>query len=125
MTAEATGADTEAHSATGAHSHVAALVDSFVTLMRNFAKAKARMVAAAEHDVEWTAHLLLRQIAASGGPIRAAELAGTLHSDPPTVSRPGAALGKGGYPQGRAHPAGGRARPRGLPPRAADPLARR
>src|SRR4051794_32432264 len=92
-----------------AQPEIATLVDSFLRLMRGFNKARARLVAAAEHDVEWSAHLLLKGIANSGGPMRAAELAETLHSDPSTVSRQVAALVKEGYLERRADPADGRA----------------
>ena len=102
---------------------VAALVDSFVSLMRNFQKAKAGMLAAAEHDLEWSAHLVLRQIAVSAGPIRAGELAESLHSDPSTVSRQVAALVKDGYLERRADPADGRASLLVLTARAHDLLA--
>ena len=88
---------------------VAALVDGFVGLMRSFQKTRARIVAAAEHDLEWTAHLLLRQIAGAEAPMRAAELAECLQSDPSTVSRQVAALVKEGYLERRADPDDGRA----------------
>jgi DNA-binding MarR family transcriptional regulator len=94
------------------------LVDTFITLMRSFNKAKARLVAAAEHDVEWSAHLLLRCIARGDGPMRAAELAGVMQSDPATVSRQVAALVKEGYLERRADPADGRASLLVLTPRA-------
>jgi DNA-binding MarR family transcriptional regulator len=98
------------------------LVDTFIHLMRSFNKAKARVLAAAEHDVEWSAHLLLRCIANGGGPMRAAELAGALRSDPSTVSRQVAALVKEGYLDRRADPADGRASLLVLTPSAEDLL---
>jgi DNA-binding MarR family transcriptional regulator len=88
---------------------VAAVVDNFLALMRSFGRARARLVAAAEKDVEWSAHLLLRCIANSGGPMRAADVSGVLHSDPSTVSRQVAVLVKEGYLERRADPADGRA----------------
>jgi DNA-binding MarR family transcriptional regulator len=88
---------------------VAPLVDNFITLMRAFNKARARIVAAAEHDVEWSAHLLLRSIANSDEPMRAGALAECLHSDPSTVSRQVAALVKDGYLERHADPDDGRA----------------
>jgi DNA-binding MarR family transcriptional regulator len=66
-------------------------------------------VAAAEHDVEWSSHLLLKCIANSEGPTRAGALAEFLQSDPSTVSRQVAALVKEGYLERRADPDDGRA----------------
>ena len=88
---------------------VAAIADHFIALMRSFAKARARLVAAAEDDVEWSAHLLLKCIANIEGPTRAAALADLLQSDPSTVSRQVAALVKDGYLERRADPDDGRA----------------
>jgi DNA-binding MarR family transcriptional regulator len=88
---------------------VGALVDSFVGLMQTFQKTRARIVAAAQQDVEWSAHLLLRQVASTDAPIRAAELADLLQSDPSTVSRQVAALVKEGFLERRADPDDGRA----------------
>ena len=101
---------------------VAPLVDNFITLMRTFNKARARMVAAAEHDVEWSAHVLLRCIATSDEPMRAGALAECLHSDPSTVSRQVAALVKDGYLERRADPDDGRASLLALTDRAKDLL---
>src|SRR4051794_18208429 len=101
---------------------IAALVENFVSLMRSFGKARARMVAAAEHDVEWSAYLLLRSIANSGVPMRAAELADVLRSDPSTVSRQVATLVRDGYLERRADPADGRASLLAVTPRAQDLL---
>jgi len=102
---------------------VGALVDSFVGLMRSFQKTRARIVAAAEHDLEWSAHLLLRQVAAADAPMRAAELAECLQSDPSTVSRQVAALVKEGFLERRADPDDGRASLLVLTARARDLLA--
>lgn len=88
---------------------IQALVENLVSLMRSFGKARARMIAAAEHDVDWSAYLLLRCIAGSGGPRRAAELADALQSDPSTVSRQVATLVRDGHLERRADPADGRA----------------
>jgi DNA-binding MarR family transcriptional regulator len=106
-----------------AQPEIATLVDSFLRLMRGFNKARARLVAAAEHDVEWSAHLLLKGIANSGGPMRAAELAEVMQSDPSTVSRQVAALVREGYLERRADPADGRASLLALTRRAEDLLA--
>lgn len=88
---------------------IEALVENLVTLMRSFGKARARMLAAPAHDIEWSAYLLLRCIASSGGPRRAAELADALQSDPSTVSRQVATLVREGHLERRADPADGRA----------------
>ena len=87
---------------------IAAVADNFVTLMRSFTKAKARMLAAAEHDVEWSAHLVLRRVA-NDGPMRATAIAEGLQFDPSTVSRQVAALVKDGLLERRADQGDGRA----------------
>src|SRR4051794_11912849 len=102
---------------------IAALVENFVSLMRSFGKARVRMIATAEHDVEWSAYLLLRSITNSGTPMRAAELADVLRSDPSTVSRQVATLVRDGYLERRADPADGRARLLAVTPRAQNLLA--
>jgi DNA-binding MarR family transcriptional regulator len=88
--------------------YVAAVADQFVTLMRSFIKARNRMLAAAAHDVEWAAHMVLKCVETEG-PIRAGAIAEWLHSDPSTVSRQVAALVKDGLLERRADPADGRA----------------
>jgi DNA-binding MarR family transcriptional regulator len=100
------------------------LVDTFIHLMRSFNKAKARLLVAAEHDIEWSAYLLLRSVARGEGPMRAAELAGALQSDRSTVSRQVAALVKDGYLERRADPADGRASLLVLTARAEELLAK-
>jgi DNA-binding MarR family transcriptional regulator len=87
---------------------VAAVADSVVELLRSFSKARARLLATAAHDVEWSAHVLLKCIA-NEGPLRASDVAECLHSDPSTVSRQVAALVKDGLLERRADPADGRA----------------
>jgi DNA-binding MarR family transcriptional regulator len=84
------------------------VADSLVTLMRAFGRARARLLSAAEHDVDWSAHVLLKCVA-NEGPIRARALAECLRSDPSTVSRQVAALVKGGLLERRADPEDGRA----------------
>src|SRR4051794_32094368 len=76
--------------------------------MRAFNRARTRMLADAEHDVEWSAHVLLKCLATEG-PLRASAIAEHLHSDPSTVSRQVAALVKDGLLERRADPADGRA----------------
>lgn len=87
---------------------VAAVADQFVTLMRSFIKARTRMLAAAAHDVEWSAHMVLKCVE-NEGPVRASTIAEWLHSDPSTVSRQVAALVKDGLLERRADPDDGRA----------------
>lgn len=87
---------------------VAAVADSFVHLMRSFARARSRMLAAAAHDVEWSAHVLLKCLA-NEGPMRSSELADRIESDPSTVSRQVAGLVKDGLLERRADPVDGRA----------------
>ena len=85
-----------------------AVSDSFVRLMRAFARTKAQLLAAAEHDVEWSAQMVLRCLANSG-PVRSSVVAEHLQADPSTVSRQVAALVKDGLIERRADPEDGRA----------------
>lgn len=87
---------------------VAAVADTFVRLMRSFGRARAKLLAAAAHDVEWSAHVLLKCLAAEGS-MRSSELAERVESDPSTVSRQVAALVKDGLLERRADPVDGRA----------------
>jgi len=87
---------------------VAAVADTFVQLMRSFSRARAKMLAAAAHDIEWSAHVLLKCLA-TGGSMRSSELAERIESDPSTVSRQVAALVKVGLLERRADPEDGRA----------------
>lgn len=88
--------------------HVAAVADGVVELMRSFHRAKARMLQWAEHDVEWSARMILRCVA-NEGPMRAGGIADLLQTDPSTVSRQVADLVKGGLLERRADPQDGRA----------------
>jgi DNA-binding MarR family transcriptional regulator len=101
---------------------VADVADSVVELLRSFGKARARLLAAAAHDVEWSAHVVLKCIA-NEGPVRASDVAECLHSDPSTVSRQVAALVKDGLLERRADPADGRASLLALTPKADTVLA--
>jgi DNA-binding MarR family transcriptional regulator len=109
-------------SETAARPEVAAVADNLVTLMRAFNKARARMLAAAAHDVEWSAHLILKCIQREG-PLRASALADHLQSDPSTVSRQVASLVKDGLLERLSDPADGRASLLALTPKADDVLA--
>jgi DNA-binding MarR family transcriptional regulator len=101
---------------------VVAVADNFVALMRNFQKTRARLMAAAANDVEWSAHVLLKCLH-SEGPMRASAIADVVHSDPSTVSRQVAALVKDGLLERRADPADGRASILVLTPAADEVLA--
>jgi DNA-binding MarR family transcriptional regulator len=87
---------------------VAAVADTFVALMRSFNRARSKLLAAAKHDVEWSAHVVLKALA-TGGPMRSSMLAERIESDPSTVSRQVAALVKDGLLERRADPEDGRA----------------
>jgi DNA-binding MarR family transcriptional regulator len=87
---------------------VTAVADNFVELMRTFIRVRSKMIASAEHDVEWSAHVLLR-VLDSDGPMRASTLAERLEADPSTVSRQVATLVKEGLLERRADPEDGRA----------------
>jgi DNA-binding MarR family transcriptional regulator len=87
---------------------VRAVADSFVVLVRAFTRFRARVLAAAAHDVEWSGHVVLKCVANSG-PMRSSDIAECLQSDPSTVSRQVAALVKEGLLERRADPEDGRA----------------
>jgi DNA-binding MarR family transcriptional regulator len=87
---------------------VAAVADNFVTLMRSFNRVRARMLAAAADNVEWSSHIVLRCVA-NDGPMRAGALAEAIQSDPSTVSRQVATLVKDGLLERRSDPEDGRA----------------
>lgn len=102
---------------------VVAVADHMSALLRSFGRARSRLLAAAEHDVEWSANLVLKCIAGNDGPMRASALAESLRSDPSTVSRQVAALVKDGLLERRADPADGRASLLALTPKADAVLA--
>jgi DNA-binding MarR family transcriptional regulator len=101
---------------------VAAVADNFIALVRTFNKARARMLAAAAHDVEWSAHVLMKCLQTEG-PMRASALADCVQSDPSTVSRQVANLVKDGFLERRADPDDGRASLLVLTPKADTVLA--
>jgi DNA-binding MarR family transcriptional regulator len=104
------------------HDDVVAVADTFMTLMRSFTRAKARLLAAAQHDVEWSAHMVLRCLAGDG-PMRSSAVADCLQSDPSTISRQVAAMVKDGLLERRADPDDGRASLLVLTPKARAVLA--
>jgi DNA-binding MarR family transcriptional regulator len=91
-----------------ARDDVVLVADTIIGLLRSFNRTRARLLAAAAHDVEWSAHILLKCLA-SDGPMRASALAATMQSDPSTISRQVAALVKDGLLERRADPEDGRA----------------
>ncbi len=96
------------HDAEVVSDDLVAVSDSFVRLMRAFARTKAQLLDAAQHDVEWSAQMVLRCLANSG-PLRSGGIADRLQADPSTVSRQVAALVKDGLVERRADPEDGRA----------------
>jgi DNA-binding MarR family transcriptional regulator len=87
---------------------VAAVADAVAHLMRSFNRARSRLLAAAAHDVEWSAHIVLK-VLATEGPMRSSALAERIESDPSTVSRQVATLVRNGLLERRADPEDGRA----------------
>jgi DNA-binding MarR family transcriptional regulator len=93
---------------TGGQAAVAAVADSVRDLVRAMRKSKARMTPDGRDDVESATHAVLHMVA-TGGPMRASELAGCVHSDLSTVSRQVAGLVADGLLERRADPVDGRA----------------
>ncbi len=87
---------------------VSNVADTFVDLARTFTRARAKLLAQAQHDVEWSAHVVLKALSLEG-PMRASDLADRIDSDPSTVSRQVAALVKNGFIERQADPEDGRA----------------
>ncbi|GAB2479783.1 MarR family winged helix-turn-helix transcriptional regulator [Jatrophihabitans fulvus] len=87
---------------------VAALADSFGDIVRTFTRLRTRWLAAAEHDVEWSGHVVLKLVHTEG-PLRAGAIAEALQSDPSTVSRQVAGLVRDGLLERRSDPDDGRA----------------
>ena len=98
------------------------VADTFVVLMQTFVKARNRLMAAASHDVDWSAHIVLKTLRHEG-PMRAGALADAISSDPSTVSRQVATLVKDGLLERRADPEDGRAALLVLTDRAREVLA--
>ena len=87
---------------------VAEVADGLMALLCSLGRAKARFAADADHEAEWSTHLLLRHLAGHG-PLRASAVAEQLHADPSTVSRQVATLVREGLIERRADPEDGRA----------------
>lgn len=86
---------------------IAAVADRLIDLIREFNRARANLLPAAQGDVEWPAQILLRSLSIEG-PMRGSWLATYLQADPSTVSRHVASLVKQGLVERRADPEGGR-----------------
>ncbi|MEO8887976.1 MAG: MarR family transcriptional regulator [Jatrophihabitantaceae bacterium] len=84
------------------------VADAFTRLMRTYIRTRTQVLAAASHDVEWSAHMVLKALA-SDGTMRSSQIADLLQADPSTVSRQVAALVKDGLVERRADPEDGRA----------------
>jgi DNA-binding MarR family transcriptional regulator len=93
---------------TGGQAAVTAVADSVRDLVRAVRKSKARMTPDGRDDAESATHAILYTVGA-GGPMRASELAGCVHSDLSTVSRQAAGLVADGLLERRADPVDGRA----------------
>lgn len=87
---------------------VVAVAENFIRLMRTFGRTRAQVLAAAAHDVEWSAQMILKCLA-NAGPLRSSAVAEHVHSDPSTISRQVAALVKDGLVERQADPEDGRA----------------
>ncbi len=87
---------------------IAAFADAYLRLMRTNRRAKQQFLAAAKHNVEWAASVIISCVA-SDGPLRASALAEMVQSDPSTISRQVAALVREGLLERRADPVDGRA----------------
>jgi DNA-binding MarR family transcriptional regulator len=103
--------------------NLVAVADTFTNLMRTFVRTRAQVLAAAAHNVEWSAHMVLKALDAEG-PLRSSQVAEILQSDPSTVSRQVAALVRDGLLERRADPEDGRACLLVLTDKAGDVLAR-
>lgn len=85
------------------------LAETLVALMATMSRSRAAMLqAAADDNVEWPAHVLLRSLKRQG-PMRVTSVAECLHLDKSTVSRMVARLAGDGLLERRADPEDGRA----------------
>jgi DNA-binding MarR family transcriptional regulator len=87
---------------------VVAVAENVVRLSRVFNRIRTQFLAAARDDVDWTAHVLITNLAVNG-PMRAGALADAVHSDPSTVSRQVGPLVRAGLIERRADQEDGRA----------------
>ncbi len=87
---------------------VTEFADAFTTLVRSAMRTRSQFLAAAKHNVEWSANLIISCVI-NDGPQRASALAEILQTDPSTISRQVAALVRDGLLERRADPVDGRA----------------
>lgn len=87
---------------------IADFADAYLRLMRMTRRARQQFLAAAKHNVEWAASVIITCVA-NDGPLRASALAEIVQSDPSTISRQVAALVREGLLERRADPVDGRA----------------
>jgi DNA-binding MarR family transcriptional regulator len=92
---------------------VVTVADELFRLAGAFHRMRQQFLAAADHDVEWSAHTVLRFLSRHG-PARAGTVAEALMADPSTISRQVAALVRDGLVERRADPVDGRASVLGL-----------
>lgn len=100
---------------------VSRVAEQMSELMRSVLRFRQQFLAAAAHDVEWTAHMILKCVA-SEGPQRSGAIAQRMDADPSTISRQVAALVRDGLLERRADPVDGRATLLALTPKADDVL---
>jgi DNA-binding MarR family transcriptional regulator len=87
---------------------IADFAEAYLRLMRMSRRARQQFLAAAKHNVEWAASVIISCVA-NDGPLRASALAEIVQSDPSTISRQVAALVRDGLLERRADPVDGRA----------------
>ncbi len=87
---------------------IAAFADTFSRLTRASVRMRQQFLAAAKHNVEWSASVIITCVT-NEGPLRASALAEAVQSDPSTISRQVATLVKDGLLERRADPVDGRA----------------
>ena len=87
---------------------IAAVSDRFIKITKSFNRIRSQFLAAAQHDVEWSAHVLIAHLV-NEGPMRSSALAELVQSDPSTVSRQVANLVRDGYVVRQADAGDGRA----------------
>ena len=101
-------ASTAATESSLAAEDIAAFADAFTKLTRSSVRTRQQFLAAAKHNVEWSASVIISYVVHEG-PLRASALAETVQSDPSTISRQVATLVKDGLLERRADPVDGRA----------------
>jgi DNA-binding MarR family transcriptional regulator len=90
------------------HDDIKAVTDACLRLFAMENASRAAMLEDAADGIEWTANVLLRNLA-NLGPVRASNVADSLHLDPSTVSRQVAGLVRDGLLERQSDPRDGRA----------------